>query len=204
MLVVAKALPILGIVGAVFGALAIAVLVPDSLAMFLPLLVGLVGSVILVGQRTIPGAIAGIVLLGLTIVAALGLIGTVSTEGGGGADLGISTTVGQVLAITLCLALPVAAVGLRWGDGEPRWLVLAGAACAPLALLLVLLDPQGIAQQNQPDTLVAAVLALLPVAAMVPLLRTDSETVLAPEPAPATRAPSSGAGKGPSPPARRP
>lgn len=167
----AKALPIVGIVGAVVGALAIAVLVPDSLAAFLPLLVGLVGSVVLVGQRTIQGAAVGIVLLLLTVVAALGLIGTVSTEGGGGADLGISVGTGQVLGILVCLGLPVAAVGLRWEEAQPRWLTLAGVACAVLALLLVLLDPEGIAQQNQADTLAAMVLALLAIAAMVPLLR---------------------------------
>lgn len=166
-----KTLPILGILGSVFAALAIAVLVPDSLAMFVPLLVGLAGSVVLVGQRTVPGAVAGIVVLGITVLAALGLIGTVSTEGGGGTDLGISVAVGQVLAITACLALPLSAIGLRWNDVQPLWLGIGSAASGVLALILVALDPDGIAQQNQADTLVAAVLALLALGAMVPLLR---------------------------------
>ena len=166
-----KALPILGILGAVFASLAIAVLVPDSLAMFAPLLVSLAGSVVLLGQRSIPGVVAGIVVLGLTVLAALGLVGTVSTEGGGGPDLGVSVAVGQVLAVTACLALPLAAIGLRWNRVRPAWLGLGSGASGLLAIILVALDPQGIAQQNQADTLVAAVLALVALAAMVPLLR---------------------------------
>lgn len=184
-----KALPILGILGSVFAALAIAVLVPDSLAMFVPLLVGLAGSVILVGQRTIQGAIAGIVVLGLTVLAALGLIGTVSTESGGSTDLGISVAVGQVLAIAACLALPLSAMGLRWPEVQPLWLGIGSAAAGVLALVLVALDPDGIAQQNQADTLVAAVLALLALGAMVPLLRS-----VEPEPSRDPRAPGESSG----------
>lgn len=170
-----KTLPILGIVGAVFGALAIAVLVPDSLAMFTPLLVGLVGSGVLIGQRSVHGTIAGIVILALTVVAALGLVGYVSTEDGGGTDLGISAPTGQVLSIAACLAIPVAAVVLRWEQAQPRWMAIAGIAAAAIAFLIAATDPSGIAQQNQAETLVAAVLALAASVAMVPLLRNDDD-----------------------------
>lgn len=174
-----KTLPAFGVVGAVFAALSIAVLVPNSLAMFAPLLVGLAGSVVLVGQRTIVGAVAGLLVLVLTVVAALGLVGNVSTEEGE-TDFGIAQSTGQVLLVAACLLLPVGAVVLRWEDAEPRWLAVAGAACAAIAFLLVAGDPEGIGDQSQTMTLVAAVLALLAAAAMVPLLRAPAE-----EPAPA-------------------
>ena len=180
-----KTLPVVGIVGAVFAALAIAVLVPDSLAMFTPLLVGLVGSGVLIGQRSIHGTIAGIVILILTVVAALGLVGEVTTEDGGGADFGISVATGQVLAIAVCLLIPVAAVVLRWEHCEPRWMAIAGIAAAAIALLIAATDPDGIAQQNQAETLIAAVLALGASLAMVPLLRNDvDDEPVAKEPAP--------------------
>ena len=170
-----KTLPILGIVGAVFAALAIAVLVPDSLAAFLPLLVGFAGSGVLIGQRSIHGAVAGIVILILTVVAALGLVGEVTTEEGGGADFGISVGTGQVLSIAACLSIPIAAVVLRWELCEPRWMAIAGVACAVVAFIIAAMDPDGIAQQNQVETLVAAGLALLASIAMVPLLRNDED-----------------------------
>lgn len=180
-----KTLPVLGIVGAVFAALTIAVLVPDSLAMFAPLLVGIVGSVVLIGQRSIQGAVAGIVILILTVVAALGLVGEVTTKDGGGADFGISVAMGQILSIAACLLVPLAAVVLRWERCEPRWMAIAGSACAVVAFIIAAMDPDGIAQQNQVETLVAAVLALLTTLAMVPLLRNDDFAAAAvPEPAP--------------------
>lgn len=180
-----KTLPIVGIVGAVFAALTIAVLVPDSLAMFTPLLVGLVGSGLLIAQRSVHGAVAGIVILVLTVVAALGLVGEVTTEDGGGADFGISVATGQVLSIAACLLIPIAAVVLRWEQCEPRWMAIAGIAAAVIAFVIAAMDPDGIAQQNQAETLVAAVLALVACLAMVPLLRNDDdEEPVAKEPAP--------------------
>lgn len=167
-----KALPIAGIVGSLFAALAIAVLVPDTLAMFVPLLVGLVGSGILVGQRSLWGVIVGLVVLALTTVAALGLVGNVSTKEGE-TNFAVSVGTGQVLAILVCLALPAAAIGLRWDDAVPRWLTLAALACAAVAFIIAASDPDGIAQQNQVGTDVAAVLALLSLVGMVPLLRAE-------------------------------
>lgn len=176
-----KTLPILGIVGAVSAALSIAVLVPDSLAMFAPLVVGLAGSIVLVGQRTIVGAVAGLLVLVLTVVAGLGLVGTVSTEDGGETDFGIAPSTGQVLLVAACLLLPVGAVALRWEEAEPRWLTVGGAACAAIAFLLVASDPDGIGDQSQTMTLVAAVLALLGIGAMVPLVRAPADESPAPE-----------------------
>ena len=169
----AKALPILGIVGAVFGALAIAVLV--NAAVFIVVPVAIAGSVVLVAQRTIAGAVSGLVVLALAVLAALGLAGNITTEDNGSTSFGLSEGTGRVLAVACCLAIPVGAVAARWDDALPRWMAIVGVACAVVAVLIAALDPDALAQQSEPLTLVAAVLALASLVAMLPLLRADRD-----------------------------
>jgi hypothetical protein len=163
-----KALPILGIIGAVFAALAVMVLVNGAVFVVIPLT--LVGSIVLLAQRNVPGAIAGLLVLGLTVLAALGLAGSVTTKKGS-SDFGISEEMGRVLAVIACLAVPAAAIGVRWGEAEPAWLAYVGLAGAVLAVILALAGQHHLAEQNHPLTLVAGAVALVPVAGMVGLLR---------------------------------
>ena len=191
----AKALPVMGIIGSVTAALTTSIFVPDSLPGFLPIPVALVGAGILFGQRTWQGVASASAILLLAIVASLGLIGFVSTENGG-LDLGVRGDVGRVLAILACLSLPIAAMWLRCEVAEPRWLAYGSAGVAALAFLLVAFNAADIADQSNLIILFAAVLALAPVAGMIPLLRSP-----APMTAPPPRMPPA---RPPQPPARRP
>lgn len=192
----AKALPVMGIIGSVTAALTMSVFVPDSLAGFLPIPVALVGAGILFGQRSRQGILAASAVVVLGLVAALGLVGFVSTEDGG-LDLGVSAALGRVLSILACLGLPGAALWLRWDDAEPRWLAYGAAGAAGLGFLLAAVNAGDIADQSNVVILVAAVLALASLAGMIPLLRAPA----AAPPRPATAEPST---RPPQPPSRRP
>lgn len=202
----AKALPIMGILGAVFGALLVAVLA--DAAAFIVVLVSLVGSVMLLAQRTIVGAVAGLIVLALTVVAGLGLVGSISTEGGGGADFGISPTAGIILGLAACLAVPMGAVAARWDGLEPRWAAYAGIACAILAVAIAAAGADTLSDHGAAMTLTAAAFALGAIAPMVVLLRSPDDDRAEPAPLAAMEAPVSKSAGAPAPskrvPGRRP
>ena len=164
----AKALPVMGVLGAFLAACVVAVLVDTGILLVVPFT--LVASVILLAQRTILGAVAGLVVLALTVLAALGMLGNVTTEEGGATDFGIGETAGTVLALAACLAIPVAAVAIRWDDAEPRWLAVGGLGAAALALAIALADPAALSDHGRVMTLVHAIVCLLALGPMVPLL----------------------------------
>lgn len=194
----AKALPVMGIVGSVTASLTASIFVPDSLPGFLPVFVAWTGAGFLFAQRSWQGVVAASTVLVISFVAALGLVGFVSTENGG-LELGVSGEVGRTLAILACLAIPGAALWLRWDDAEPRWLAYASAASAVVAVLLVAVNADSIADQSNVAILAAAVLALASLAGMVPLLRAEPPAVprQPPSPPPPPARP-------PGPPIRRP
>lgn len=167
-----KVLPILGIVGAVFAALVVAVLA--NAALFVVVLVAVAASIVLVAQRTIAGAVAGLVVLALGVLAALGLAGSVTTEKGGETGFGIAEPTGVLLAFAAMIALPVAATVLRWGD-LPRWLAIAGLACAAVAFGLAATDPSDLADHGTIRTIVTSVSCLASMAPAIALLRAGDD-----------------------------
>jgi hypothetical protein len=182
----AKALPIIGIVGAVFGALLVAVLA--DAAAFIVVLVTLVGSVMLLAQRTIVGAVAGLIVLALTVVAGLGLVGSISTEDGG-ADFGISPPTGIVIGLAACLAVPMGAVAARWDELEPRWTAFVGIACSVLAVGIAAAGADTLSDHGAAMTLTAAAFALGAIVPMVVLLRSPGDDGAEPAPLAAVEAP---------------
>ena len=169
----AKALPVMGVLGAFLAACVAAVLVEAGILFTVPFL--LVASVVLLGQRTVLGAVAGLVVLALTVLAALGMVGNVSTERGGSTDFGVGEATGSVLALAACLAIPASAVAIRWPDAQPRWLAFLGLGAAAIALALGAADPAALKDHGNARTLVLAVLCLLPMAPMVPMLSSAPE-----------------------------
>ncbi|MEK6975561.1 MAG: hypothetical protein AABY18_04370 [Candidatus Thermoplasmatota archaeon] len=185
-----KALPVMGILGAFFAAVLVAILV--DAAVFVVVLVTLTGSVILVAQRTIVGAVAGIVVLILTVLAALGMAGSVTTKNGS-ADFGISEDGGILLGLAACLAVPMGALAARWEQAAPRWLAYAGIAAAVVALAMALANPAALDDNGTVYTLVTALFALAAMAPMVPLVRAEGDAPRgrSTEPAPLASADSS-------------
>lgn len=167
-----KGLAVTGIVAAATATLALLVLVGAAALLAVPVL--LAGCVVLALQRNLKAVAAAVVVLVLAVFAALGLTGSVTTEGGS-TDFGIGEATGRVLAVAGLLAIPVAATLLRWEAVEPRWLAFAGLACAALALLVAILRPDDLVDQSDPLTLAAGALALGAIAPMVGLLRADGD-----------------------------
>lgn len=167
-----KGLAITGLVAAVAAALAMLVLVGAAAFLVVPVL--LAGCIVLALQRSPKALVAALLVLVLAVLAALGLAGSVTTEGGT-ADFGISEAAGRVLGIAGLLAVPAAATVLRWDAAAPRWLAFAGLACAGLALVLAIARPDALVDQSDPLTLAAGVLALAAGAPMAGLLRADDE-----------------------------
>ncbi len=175
----AKALPVMGILGAFLAAGVAAVLVETGILLVVPVM--LAASVVLLGQRSILGAVAGLLVLLLTVLAALGILGNVSTKNAGDTDFGIGEANGAVLALAACLAVPAAATLVRWNDPRlPRWLAGGGLACAAIALLVGLYDPAGLKDHGGVRALVHAILCLLVLGPMIPLMSGDPPEELPP------------------------
>jgi len=164
-----KGLAIVGIIGAVFASLSILNVLQD-LAAFLVLPVIVAGSIVLVAQRTVGGAVAGLLVLALAVVAALGLAGSITTKNGA-TEFGFSEEAGHLLAIAGCLSIPLAAIAVRWAWVDPQSLSYVGIFCAAVSFLLVIIINDPTAYQGNPFTLGAGLLALGGVAPMVGLLR---------------------------------
>lgn len=169
----AKALPVMGILGAFLAACVVAVFVEVGVLIVVPFM--FIASLVLLGQRTVLGAVAGLVVLALTVLAALGMLGSVTTEKGGATDFGVSEPTGTVLALAACLAVPVAAIAGRWKDAEPRWLSIGALAAAVVALAIALADPEAMKDHGRVMTLVHAILCLLVMGPMIPLLSAATE-----------------------------
>jgi hypothetical protein len=163
-----KGLAIAGILGAVGATLAMLVLVGAAAFLVLPII--LAGSVALLAQRTAAGAVAGLLLLALAVVAALGLAGSVTTEDGT-TDFGFDESSGRLLAVAGCLAIPLAAIGVRWSAIEPQALAYVGLFCAAVAFLLAAARPDRLVDQSDAVTLASGLLPLGAVASMVGLWR---------------------------------
>lgn len=168
----AKILPVMGIVGAVFAALCFAVLAPP--ATFIVFLVGLAGSIVLLMQRNLVGAVTGLVVLVLSVLAILGMMASVSTEDKS-FDFGIGEDMGLVLGIAACLAIPVGALVVRWGDVEPNWLAIVGVACAAIAILLAFVQRDVLVDHFRAGTFIGVALSLLTIVPLVMLLRQPDE-----------------------------
>lgn len=178
----AKGLPILGIVGAVFAAAVVAVLA--DAALFVVVVMAVVGSIVLLTQRSVAGAVAGLVVLALGVVAGLGLAGSVTTEDGGETDLGVGPDAGILFALAAMLALPVAAVALRWDEAQPRWAAIAGLAAAVVGFAVAALDPNNLADHGTVRAGITALLCLLAMAGPVVLLRAGEDAPARPAAAP--------------------
>ena len=197
----AKALPVVGIVGAVLAALCFAVLAPPATILVVP--AALAASVILVAQRTVAGAVAGLLVLGLAVLATLGVLGSVTTEDGGSTDFGISEDLGIALAAITALAIAIAAIALRWDLLEPRWLAIGGLVCAAAAALLAYMDQEVLLNHFRPGTFIGAGLSLLVVVPLARLLRAPVDDPLTQELV-AADAPVRKPAAAPPPPPRRP
>lgn len=176
-----KGLAIVGILGA-FAATLTILNVLQGAAVFIVLPILVAGSIVLVAQRSMGGAIAGLIVLALAVMAALGLAGSVTTESGS-TDFGFSVDAGRLLALAGCLSIPLAAIALHWNDLDPVWLAYLGAACAVAAFLLtiILAEPSG--DQTKPLTIIIALLPLGAIATMVGLWRSAPDVDHAAKPA---------------------
>lgn len=202
----AKALPIIGILGAVAAAMVVAVVA--DVAMLVPLAVALAGSAVLLGQRSITGTVAGLLVFLVVVLAASGVIESVTTKNGS-LDVGLSYENGVLLALLACLALPVLATILRWDDAEPRWVAIAGLAFALIAFILGATDPTNLADHGSVRALITAILALASLAPMVLLMRAAPQGPRPPTAAPLASADAPVTAKTPArppsqPPSRRP
>ncbi|MFA5943735.1 MAG: hypothetical protein WC876_04625 [Candidatus Thermoplasmatota archaeon] len=164
-----KGLAIVGILGAIAATLTI-LNVLQALASFLVLPVIVAGSIVLVAQRSVAGAVAGLLVLSLAVVTALGLAGSVTTESGT-TDFGFSAEAGRVLAIAGCLSIPLAAIVVRWHHIDPQSLAYVGLFCAAVAFLLAIIRSDPLGDQANPVTLAIAALPLGAIASMVGLWR---------------------------------
>jgi hypothetical protein len=167
-----KGLAVVGILGAIAATLTILNVLLD-LAQFLVLPVIVAGSIVLVAQRSVGGAVAGLLVLALAVVTALGLadsVGSITTEGGT-TSFGFTAEGGHLLALAGCLSIPLAALIVRWDRVDPQSLAYVGIFCAAVAFLLVAIraDPTGL--QTNPVTLVAGLVPLGCIAPMVGLWR---------------------------------
>lgn len=160
-----KGLAIVGIVASVAATLTILVFVGAAVFLVLPVIVA--GSIVLVMQRNVAGAIAGLLVLALAVVAALGLVGSVTTESGGTTDFGFSEQSGRLMAIAGCLAIPLAAIVVRWHAIEPQSLAYVGIFCAFVGFLLAVARRDALVDQS--DFLTVA-MGLLPLGAIVSMV----------------------------------
>ena len=180
-----KGLAVVGILGAVAATITILNVLQD-LASFLVLPVIVAGSIVLVAQRSVAGAVAGLLVLALAVVTALGLAGSITTENGS-ADFGFSPEAGRILALAGCLSIPLAAVAIRWHRIEPESLAYIGIFCCAVAFLLAIIRSDPFADQANPITLATAALPLGAIASMVGLWRgADLEEAGAPPVRPAS------------------
>jgi hypothetical protein len=164
-----KGLAVVGILGAVAGTLTILNVLQD-LASFLVLPVIVAGSIVLVAQRSVAGAVAGLLVLALAVVTALGLAGSITTESGS-TDFGFSPEAGRILALAGCLSIPLSAVAVRWHAIEPQSLAYIGIFCCAVAFLLSIIRSDPFADQANPLTLATGALPLGAIASMVGLWR---------------------------------
>src|SRR5688572_16248897 len=102
-----KGLAVVGILGAIAATLTILNVLLD-LAQFLILPILVAGSIVLVAQRSVSGAVAGLLVLALAVVTTLALtdsVGAVTTESGT-TGFGFSAKAGRFLAVAACLSVP--------------------------------------------------------------------------------------------------
>lgn len=175
-----KGLAVVGIIASIAATLAMLVLVSAAAFLVLPVIVA--GSIVLVLQRTVAGAVAGLLVLALGVVAALGLAGSVTTENGV-ADFGFSESSGRLLAIAGCLAIPLAAIVVRWHAIAPQGLAYVGIFCAAVAFLMAATRSDALVDQSDLLTIATGLLPLGAIVSMVGLLRgADEPTVGQPAP----------------------
>jgi hypothetical protein len=164
-----KGLAIVGILGAFAATLTILNVLQD-LASFLVLPIIVAGSIVLVAQRSVAGAVAGLLVLALAVVTALGLAGSITTKEGS-TDFGFSPEAGHFLALAGCLSIPLAAIAVRWHRIEPQSLAYIGVFCGALAFLLAVIRSDPLGDQANPITLAIGALPLGAIASMVGLWR---------------------------------
>ena len=169
-----KGLAVVGILASVAATLAMLVLATEFAAALLVLPVLIAGSILLVLERTVPGAIAGLLVLALAVVAALGMMGSVTTEEGS-TDFGFSEASGRVMAIAGCLAIPLAVIVVRWGAIEPPALAYVGIFCAALAFLLAVVRRDSLVDQSDLLTVASGLLPLGAIVSMVGVWRGSAD-----------------------------
>jgi hypothetical protein len=163
-----KGLAAVGILGALAATLMILVFVGAGVFLVLPVIVA--GSIVLVAQRSVAGAVAGLLVLALAVVAALGLAGSITTRNGS-TNFGFDEDDGRLLALAGCLALPLAAIAVRWDAIDPQPLAYIGIFCAAVAFLLAVMRPDRLVEQTDYVTLATGLLPLGAIAPMVGLWR---------------------------------
>lgn len=176
-----KGLAIAGILGAVAATLTVLVFVNAAVFLVLPVLVA--GSIVLVAQRTVAGAVAGLLVLALAVVAALGLAGSLTVRGGETTDFGFSEDAGRLIAIAGCLSVPMAAIAVRWDRIDPQSLAYVGIFCAAVGFLLAAIRPGALVNQQDGLTVVTGLLPLGAIASMVGLYRGSRDLDDGPSPA---------------------
>jgi hypothetical protein len=165
-----KGLAVVGILASVAATLAMLVLATEFAAALLVLPVLIAGSILLVLERNVAGAIAGLLVLALAVVAALGMMGSVTTDDGT-TDFGFSETSGRVMAIAGCLAIPLAAIVVRWHALEPQPLAYVGIFCLAVAFLLAVVRRDSLVDQSDLLTVASGLLPLGAIVSMVGVWR---------------------------------
>jgi hypothetical protein len=168
-----KGLAIVGILGAVAATLTMLVLVNAAVFIVLPVIVA--GSIVLVAQRTVAGAVAGLLVLALAVVAALGLAGSVTVKNGDTTDFGFSEDSGRLIAIAGCLSVPMAAIAVRWNRIDPQSLAYVGIFCAAVGFLLAAIRPGSLVNQQDGLTVATGLLPLGAIVSMVGLYRGSTD-----------------------------
>ena len=176
-----KGLAVVGILGAVAATLIMLVLVNAAVFMVLPIIVA--GSIVLVAQRTVAGAVAGLLVLALAVVAALGLAGSVTVKNGDTTDFGFSEDSGKLIAIAGCLSVPMAAIAVRWNRIDPQSLAYVGIFCAAVGFLLAAIRPGSLVDQTDGLTVATGLLPLGAIVSMVGLYRGSQDLDDTPPPA---------------------
>ena len=176
-----KGLAVVGILACVAATLAMLVLVGAAAFLVLPIIVA--GSIVLVLQRTVAGVVAGLLVLAFAVVAALGLTGSVTTQGGGTTDFGFSEESGRLLAVAGLLAIPLAAIVVRWHSIRPQSLAYVGIFCAFVGFLLAAVRKDQLIDQSDLLTIATGLLPLGAIVSMVGILRGADEPAVG-QPAP--------------------
>jgi len=168
-----KALPSAGIVGAVTALLSALVLVDGASFLVAPVALGC--AIVFVLEKSRTGILSALVVVALTAVATMGLMESITREGGETTDFGMSHETGRAFAVAASLAIAAAVTACRWNEVRPGYLRYLGLGAAALATLIAFANRDTLLHQQDTLTLLVGALALATTAPLIPLLRSPAE-----------------------------